>query len=166
MADKQSFPTFAAENPYKMNLRKILLFPTLIFVLISGLFSCGEDRWPEYAELTALDTWMYYTMVDNYLWYESLPTYEETNLFVVPETFLSNVVVSGDSYSYVDSVMETPLPTYGFDYSLVRSSSIDSAYNALVTYVIPNSPADQAGLKRGNWIMKVDTSYILSLIHI
>jgi hypothetical protein len=65
-----------------------------------------------------------------------------------------------DSYSFVDSVMETPLPTYGFDYSLVRSADIDTAYNALITYVIPGSPAEAAGLVRGDWIMKVDTSYI------
>ena len=56
--------------------------------------------------------------------------------------------------------METPLPTYGFDYSLVRSADIDTAYNALITYVIPGSPAEAAGLVRGDWIMKVDTSYI------
>ncbi len=37
---------------------------------------------------------------------------------------------------------------------------IDTAYNALITYVIPGSPAEAAGLVRGDWIMKVDTSYI------
>ena len=30
-------------------------------------------------------------------------------------------------------------------------------YNALVTYVIPGSPAEEAGLRRGDWIMQVDT---------
>lgn len=55
--------------------------------------------------------------------------------------------------------MEAPLPTYGFDYSLVRNPDIDTAYNALITYVIPGSPA-AAVLKRGDWIVKVDTSYI------
>ena len=57
--------------------------------------------------------------------------------------------------------METPLPTYGFDYSLVRSADIDTAYNALITYVIPRfTGRSEAGLVRGDWIMKVDTSYI------
>ena len=31
-------------------LRKIILIPALIFVSISGFFSCGVDRWPEYAK--------------------------------------------------------------------------------------------------------------------
>lgn len=141
-------------------LRKIILIPALVIVFISGFFSCGVDRWPEYAHMTALDTWMYDIMQQNYLWYQDLPSYDDVNLFQEPATFLSKVKSKNDSYSFVDSVMETPLPTYGFDYSLVRSADIDTAYNALITYVIPGSPAAEAGLERGNWIMKVDTSYI------
>ena len=141
-------------------LRKIILIPALSIVFISGFFSCGVDRWPEYAHQTALDTWMYDIMQQNYLWYQDLPSYDDVNLFLEPASFLSKVKSKNDSYSFVDSVMETPLPTYGFDYSLVRSADIDTAYNALITYVIPGSPAEAAGLERGNWIMKVDTSYI------
>ena len=143
-----------------MNLRKIILIPALIIAFISGFISCGVDRWPEYAHQTALDSWMYDIMQQNYLWYGSMPSYNDVNLFLDPAGFLAKVKASNDSYSFVDSVMETPLPTYGFDYSLVRSQDIDTAYNALVTYVIPGSPAEKAGLQRGNWIMKVDTSYI------
>ena len=141
-------------------LRKIILIPALSIVFISGFFSCGVDRWPEYAHQTALDTWMYDIMQQNYLWYQDLPSYDDVNLFLEPASFLSKVKSKSDSYSFVDSVMETPLPTYGFDYSLVRSADIDTAYNALITYVIPGSPAEAAGLVRGDWIMKVDTSYI------
>ena len=141
-------------------LRKIILIPALSIVFISGFFSCGVDRWPEYAHQTALDTWMLDIMQQNYLWYQDLPSYDDVNLFLDPAAFLSKVKSKSDSYSFVDSVMETPLPTYGFDYSLVRSIDIDTAYNALITYVIPGSPAEAAGLERGDWIMKVDTSYI------
>lgn len=142
------------------NLRKILLIPALIFVSVSGFFSCGVDRWPEYAHLTELDSWMYDILQQNYLWYQELPAYNDVNLFLDPAAFLAKVKTSKDSYSFVDSVMETPLPSYGFDYSLVRNPDIDTAYNALITYVIPGSPAAIAGLERGNWIVKVDTSYI------
>lgn len=141
-------------------LRKTILIPALIVVSIGGLFSCGVDRWPEYAHLTALDTWMYDIMQQNYLWYQELPSNNDLNLFQEPGTFLSKIKSKNDTYSFVDSVMETPLPTYGFDYSLVRSADIDTAFNALITYVIPGSPAAEAGLVRGDWIMKVDTSYI------
>ena len=142
------------------NLRKILLIPALIIVSVSSFFSCGEDRWPEYAHLTELDTWMYDIMQQNYLWYQYMPAYNEVNLFQDPATFLSKAKWDKDSYSFVDSVLQAPLPTYGFDYSLVKSQDNDTAYNALITYVIPESPAEKAGLQRGDWIMKVDTSYI------
>lgn len=142
------------------NLRKILLIPALTIVSVSCFFSCGVDRWPEYAHLTELDTWMYDIMEQNYLWYQEMPSINEVNLFEEPTKFLSEVKGKDDSFSFVDSVMEAPLPTYGFDYSLIRSEVIDTAYNALITYVIPGSPAAEAGLQRGDWIMKVDTSYI------
>ena len=92
-------------------LRKIILIPALILVSISGFFSCGVDRWPEYAHQTALDTWMYDIMQQNYLWYQDLPSYDDVNLFLEPASFLSKVKSKKDSYSFVDSVMEAPLPT-------------------------------------------------------
>lgn len=55
------------------------------------LFSCGVDRWPEYAHQTALDTWMYDIMQQNYLWYQDLPSYDDVNLFLEPASFLSKV---------------------------------------------------------------------------
>lgn len=142
------------------NLRKILFIPALLIVFLSTFFSCGEDRWTEYAPQTELDTWIYDIMHQHYLWYNEIPSYKEINLFVSPESFLSSAKWSSDNFSFVDSIMDVPSPTYGFDYSLVRSLDIDTAYNALITYVIPESPAAKAGLKRGDWIMKVDTSYI------
>ena len=143
-----------------MNLRKILLIPALIVVSVSSFFSCGEDRWPEYAHLTELDSLMYDIMQENYLWYQNMPSYNDVILFLDPASFQSKAKWDQDSYSFVDSVMEAPLPTYGFDYSLVKSQDNDTAYNALITYVIPESPAAKAGLQRGDWNMKVETSYI------
>ena len=121
-------------------LRKIILIPALIFVSISGFFSCGVDRWPEYAHQTALDTWMYDIMQQNYLWYQDLPSYDDVNLFLEPASFLSKVKSKSDSYSFVDSVMETPLPTYGFDYSLVRSVDIDTASVSYTHLTLPTKP--------------------------
>ena len=132
------------------NLRKILLIPALIVVSVSSFFSCGVDRWPEYAHLTELDSWMYDIMQENYLWYQNMPSYNDVNLFLDPASFLSKAKWDQDSYSFVDSVMEAPLPTYGFDYSLVKSQDNDTAYNALITYVIPESPAAKAGLQRSS----------------
>ncbi|MDR0940215.1 MAG: peptidase S41 [Mediterranea sp.] len=135
----------------------------LALALVGSIsFSCGQDRWKEYEPLTAVDTWMYGLMQQEYLWYKDmLPQDDKSyNPFQAPATFLSAIRAKNDNVSFVDTVMESLPPSYGFDYSLVRNPDIDTAFNALVTYVIPHSPADAAGLKRGNWIVKVDTSYI------
>lgn len=143
-----------------MNLRKIILLPVATVIVICSFVSCGQDRWPEYAPRIALDSWIYDVMQENYLWYNQMASQEDLNLFLRPAEFLAKAKISTDNYSSVDSIRPIPLPVYGFDYSLVRNPDNDTAYNALITYVIPNSPADVAGLKRGNWIMKVDTSFI------
>lgn len=144
-----------------MNLRKLLLLPALLIVLISSFFSCGVDRWPEYAKQTELDMWIYDTMKQNYLWYQDMPAYDKVNVFLSPTEFLTKIISKQDNgYSFVDSVLDAPIPSYGFDYSLVRNTEIDTAYNALITYIIPGSPAEKAGLKRGEWIMKFGEFYI------
>ena len=137
-------------------LHKNLLFTILSVFLVGSLASCGVDRWKEYEPLTELDTWMYDLMQQHYLWYQAMPSYNEVNPFAEPASFLAEVKASNDAYSFVDTVEAVPAPIYGFDYSLVRSQQVDTAYNALVTYVIPNSPAEQAGLKRGDYIVQVN----------
>lgn len=139
--------------------KSLLRLLSLSILCAGGFASCGVDRWEAYAPQTALDSWMYNTMQEHYLWYGSLPDYNTLNLFLEPTAFLSKVRNTADAYSYADTLPATPLPGYGFDYTLVRNPDIDTAYNALVTYVIPHSPAASV-LKRGDWIVKVDTSYI------
>ena len=55
-----------------MKIRNILFTPILFIVMISGLFSCGVDRWPEYAEETELDIWIDSVMRQEYLWYNEM----------------------------------------------------------------------------------------------
>lgn len=100
-------------------------------------------------------------MREEYLWFEDIPHSNEVNYFLEPEAFLKSIRSSLDKdYSGVDTLYETPPPSYGFDYALYRVSNNDTAYNALVTYVIPNSPASEIGLKRGEWIMQINDDYI------
>lgn len=144
-----------------MKIRKILLIPTLLIAAFSSLTSCGEDRWPEYAAQIELDEWIASVMRENYLWYQDIPTDDKLNLFIAPEAFLKTVVSKQDNnFSYIDTLRTTPEPSYGFDYSLYRVVKNDTAYNALITYILPNSPAAAAGLKRGDYIMKVNNEYI------
>ena len=46
--------------------------------------------------------------------------------------------------------------TYGFDFQLYYLDNSHSALCAVVTYIVPGGPAEQAGLKRGDAIVKVN----------
>lgn len=144
-----------------MNVRNILIIPILFIVALSCFFSCGVDRWPEYYDQTARDLWMDSVMRENYLWYKDLPSTNKINYFLSPEAYLKSVVPSKDKgFSTVDTIDNRPVLSYGYDYTLYRMEKNDTAYCALITYVVPNSPASRAGIERGAWIMKVDDEFI------
>ena len=145
-----------------MKIRNILFTPTLFIVMMSALFSCGVDRWPEYAAETELDTWIDSVMRQEYLWYEEIPTVTPNKYFLAPAQFLKELIYTtlDKNYSYIDTLNKVELPNYGFDYTLIKNSNVDTLYNALVTNVLPGSPAADAKLQRGEWIIKVDDKHI------
>ena len=134
--------------------------------LMGLLSSCGEDRSGEYYALIATKTWIYEVMQENYLFYEDIPAEEKLNFFKKPAEFLASAASSKDQkngyvFSHVDSVLTRATSTYpcfGFDAVLVRT---DGGSNALrVLYTEPDSPAEEAGLKRGDWIIAIDNKKI------
>lgn len=144
-----------------MRKRYRLFFLLGGFLTLTSLFSCGVDRWPEYYPWTGRDLWIDSVMREDYLWYEEIPAFNDLNYFIAPQSFLDAVKSSKDNdISTVDTLINTPIPAYGFDYSLSQIPDNDTAYYAMVTYVMPESPAAEAGLQRGEWIMMVDNDYI------
>ncbi|MBC8595105.1 hypothetical protein H8744_17995 [Oscillospiraceae bacterium N12] len=146
-----------------MKIRNILLIPSLLILLFSGISSCGVDRWPEYASETKLDLWIDSVMKQEYLWYKEMPSVPlGGKYFEAPGTFLKSLLYAekDKSYSYIDTIRNTPVPSYGFNYTTHRSANADTLYEALVTYVLPHSPASIAGLERGDWIVKVNDELI------
>lgn len=142
----------------KKRYLQLLLLATLAMPFLA---SCGVNRWEEYYPLTQRDMWIDSLMREEYLWYKDIPSSENLNYFSEPATFLNSLLSSlDDGYSRIDSLYDVPETGYGFDYTLYSIADNDTAYNALVTYIIPGSPAEEAGLKRGEWIMMVDNEYI------
>lgn len=147
-----------------MKIKNILRLSLALFCTacsLTSLFSCGQDRWPEYYPRTGSDLWIDSIMREEYLWYETIPAFEELNYFQVPATFLKSLLASDDkNFSVVDSLSPVISPTYGFEYTLNKLISSDTIYYALITNVLPQSPASEAGLQRGEWITAIDNFYI------
>lgn len=141
--------------------KRYLQLLLLVTLAMPFLASCGVNRWEEYYPLTQRDMWIDSLMREEYLWYKDIPSSENLNYFSEPTTFLNSLLSSlDDGYSRIDSLYDVPETGYGFDYTLYSIADNDTAYNALVTYIMPGSPAEEAGLKRGEWIMMVDNEYI------
>ena len=145
-----------------MRKKNILLLPAFLLIMSINLLSCGVDRWPEYAAQTAQDEWIDSIMRKNYLWYSTIPEGKYLNYFSTPTTFIQSLLYKAQDnlYSYVDTFTLAPIPSYGFEYSLQSVANNDTAYYALINYVLANSPASDAGLIRGDYIMKVNDEYI------
>lgn len=150
----------------KKNIHTLLISGCI--ALIGLLSSCGEDRSGEYYALIKTKTWMYNIMQDNYLFYEDIPSEEKLDFFKKPAEFLASAASPKDKkdgylFSHVDSVFSRTTSTYpcfGFEAVLVRTIGGTNALRVL--YTEPDSPAEEAGLKRGDWIIAIDNQKISS----
>lgn len=132
-------------------MRKIIYAIIAIFIICA----CGEDRTYEYLEITRENQWTFAKMNEVYLWNDSIKKPSRKNFFGDSNSFFSSLLQRGDRFSYsTDSVTSAG---YGFDFALMRDplGKQNSKYYAMVLFVEPGSPADEAGLKRGTWISKV-----------
>ena len=158
-----------------MKLLKYLLY-TWMIVLFS---SCGEDRTGEFYALIEDRMWIEEIMRENYLWAEDMPIIEkEDEYFQEPSTFFKNMLSKkalngkGDKYSYMEvTKVETEeetrsltldrTSTYGMEFLLTSDPTGTTAHSfARVLYVLPDSPAEEAGIQRGDWISAINQDRI------
>lgn len=145
----------------------------ILSVIVGAIFTsilmgaCGEDRWAGYAEQTKTDRWIYDTMQVHYYWQDAIISYDEANFFTEPFKFFKSLLSkedgkNGNPYSTIDSLHTSNTTrsiayteySYGFDFALYQLEG--SKYAALILYVADNSPADEIGLKRGDWIIDMN----------
>ena len=147
-------------------MKKYILY-SLLPALAILIGSCGQDRTGEYYELIATKTWMYDVMEENYLYYQDLPSKDDLNFFKKPSEFLSSVISSKDQkngvyFSHIDSVktasrVSSSSLSFGMECAFLRNSNTGKYY-ARVLYVQKDSPAHDAGLQRGDWILDIDNN--------
>lgn len=90
-----------------MKRGKLLILPLLGTLILTSLFSCGVDRWPEYYPETGRDIWIDSVMRQEYLWYKDMPSPAAPDYFQEPAEFLKKAVASMDKgFSNIDSLLE------------------------------------------------------------
>ena len=154
-------------------MKHIIFSITLLSLLIYT--ACEDDEGSGSITVTDSDVneWIEETMRDNYLWYADMPDKETLDFSLDPETFFEGLLSDQDGkdlssghtyFSTLEQAASTKsisdaTDSYGFDFAIANLSSEENTYKiALVLYVLKDSPAEEAGLKRGDWIFGVNGS--------
>jgi C-terminal processing protease CtpA/Prc len=153
-----------------MNVKPCVL-KSLIVLFCLLFVACNEDRRKEYEPYNGAQKWMEGIMREDYYWYKEMPDAKGLNYFTEPKAFFQSLLSSNDGkqrngahyyYSVLESLTEADTRSiqqtdhsYGFEF-IVYQLGEGYRYGALVLYVVPGSPAGEAGLKRGEWIVEID----------
>lgn len=162
-------------------MKKLYRIGIWAIVLTSALLTACQDEKPENEdkpeEGLAVNHWIEKVMRDDYLWNTEIPEASKLNYSAEPEQFFHSLLSLKDGktrddkhhyYSYIEKNREytgtrTSIDrddTYGIEFTLFNitgaNGSLLGFYWTRILYVLPNSPAQQAGLKRGDWIVGFD----------
>lgn len=142
----------------------------MVSVIVCLCASCGEDRTYEYEALTNRNHSMQAMLQDWYLWGENIKELEWKDYFgdvnACFDKFIKQAPVT-DTWSYcsIDSLNKdynerglfNHLDSYGIDaVAMEDPTRLTNQTLARVITVYPNSPAEQCGLRRGDFIGYVD----------
>lgn len=116
-----------------------------------------------------VDNWILANMRELYYWNDKIPASPDTTL--APDEFFESLLYTydettnpnGDRFSWIqesadelEASLSGETTTTGMEYNLYLRASGSDAVIAQVLYVLPGSPAEKAGIRRGDIISKVN----------
>ncbi len=141
--------------------------------------ACEDEESNKPVPTKTTEEWIVDFLKTNYLWNKEVE--EKTPDNSSPDKLFYSLLSLKDGktrngshyyYSYIEQNGVTKAinedSTYGFEFVLYRiknNGNLSDYYYARILYVLPDSPAEAAGLKRGDWITKIakqaitDTNY-------
>jgi len=151
-------------------MKKIKYFFTyhLLLIILIGItiISCREtdEGLPDFPEgsTESINVWVQDSMRRYYYWADQIPAKPDYHLPV--KDFFKSLLSSQDRFSYiVDTKDSSTYPRsirgmYGFDYAVLQLGNGEVV--TVIKLVLTNSPAMNAGLKRGMMIKKINGTVI------
>jgi C-terminal processing protease CtpA/Prc len=142
------------------------------FVFVFLLMACKKDVPVSNAGNASEDvnTWIYNSMSYYYLWNTNMPKISATNLKDNPMNYFYSILYDYrkiDRFSWIDSSASNladgingNIKVLGIKYSIFYTDNTQANIAFVIAYVLKGSPAEKAGLKRGDIILKVDDKTI------
>ncbi len=127
----------------------------------------GETQPPRVCNQDNRKIFVYKVMHDSYLWANETPSFTKEKIlnFKDDKELLKALIVPSDKFSYImkkevhNNYFQAGVNVgFGFYPSL-----IDNGTNVNIDFVYPNSPAEKAGLKRGDVIVAIDGYDIMQI---
>ena len=141
--------------------KNLILLAIVALVAVSCKDKKNEDNREDYNRET-VNACIYDIMETYYLWNNNIPQQRRLKFNEKPDVFFNNLLFSGDPWSFIsDDSKATNAQLDGNPYSMGFSPQFwyyndKSNVLIIVEYVYPGSPADRAGLKRGDIILDID----------
>jgi C-terminal processing protease CtpA/Prc len=141
---------------------KIRSFASILFVCIA-LQSCEKDEIKPSPETLAINDFIWETLNDVYLWEDRIPQNINRNQEFDTEAYFEKLLYKPtDRWSFITDDYEGLVNSFkGIEESFGHSFKLfllpgSNEVIGVVKYVIPESPADNAGIKRGDIFYKVN----------
>lgn len=162
-----------------LNFKQLHLLYVLIFaLLVVGCKDKDVDPAVETVDSTTtadypeINSWLYDVMDDAYFWYKNLPAESGLDNTINPYDYFEKLVyqrTTVDRFSMVTDDIDALQnefngisKVFGISYSLSYIDNGKSNIAAFLNYVVKGSPAEAAGLKRGDILMKVNGTQLTS----
>ncbi|MDR1403079.1 MAG: hypothetical protein LBJ60_05180 [Tannerellaceae bacterium] len=159
----------------RISLRRIPVYFFLYTLSALGTGCSNEtiiDTNPDVAD--GVTRWIEQKMRDQYLWYDEIPDSDVLDFYMDPETFFYTLLSGKDGknrngvhypYSAINKKSAASKAymgdgySFGFEYQYYYVQNLNK-YGLMVLYVLPSSPASEAGLKRGDWIYAINDALV------
>ncbi|UKJ08655.1 S41 family peptidase [Solitalea lacus] len=150
----------------KKNTKSIkLILPLLIATVFT--YSCKKDN-PSPNNNQLINDWVYENMQTYYYWNDKLPGGPDRSLS--PKSFFSSLIYkTEDRFSWIQESAEELQnnlngisKSFGYEIKLYRTGN-NADLVGQVLYVLSNSPASKAGIKRGDIFTKVNGQQLTML---
>lgn len=141
-------------------MKKSILSLTYLLIALFTITSCSNDKSSPSPKVPAAVEFVYEGMTQFYFWYKEIPSNIKKENYTDPIEMVDDMIFSPtdrwthivkDDGALADQILE------GTQNGIIGISiAYDAQENLRIVYALPDSPADQAGIKRSDIIQKIN----------